>query len=563
MSNSNNPPKVLCLYVCLPDEITCGTLQSILNQTVPVTELLVITEKSYKKDVARRVSEVVNRALVKVSLEEYDYILRVDSYVILPENYLELNLAIEPDIMGYGTTQIIKVKPFLKLMNGRFHPDQDDTYIRDKFAVAGYRVCAPLVKSKSGRPIGATHGLLNYQFMRGESLYRIGYTPLHIIFGLTPTVEDLVRAIGYFKTLFMLKKRFDCSNVRLYNQLQTLKNPRKMLSRIRGKAVSGFAPGWVKGPLILQLDGHTFCNEHCVCCNVPYLCAGKYGFMDLAIARQAIRETAGTVRQIKLFLNGDPLFVHPKDPLGKMRLPTLAKIAKEENPQAITTIFTNGAACENKELLRDKNIDDIHFTISADTAETYKIVHGKDYFDRALTTVQWISKNKLPHQKITIRFVTLNQNYHEIPGWKKRFARFTQVVAPLHCGYEQKSSEKLVGAETETLNLQEWKQEYPSDLPCNCWNNLAISWDGRIIQCCDGPYKANYGKVGETPLMTAWKRKLENKMDNPVCQPCNLKHPFWKHILDTHVKPSYYAESVDYNSFLKQIEGQRAGAKVP
>jgi hypothetical protein len=138
-------PKVLCLYVSLPEEITKETLKSIKTQSFPVSNLILVTERSSKPSLDERISEVINNALSKVDLAKYDYILSVDSNNILPPNFLEANLAVEPDIMRFGSTQIIKVKPFLEIMGGRFNHLQEAIKIRHKFATYGLRASVPVV----------------------------------------------------------------------------------------------------------------------------------------------------------------------------------------------------------------------------------------------------------------------------------------------------------------------------------------------------------------------------------------------------------------------------------
>jgi hypothetical protein len=156
-------PKVLCLYVSLPEEIAKETLESIKTQSLPVSKLVLVNERSSKPSLGERLSEVINNALSKVDIAKYDYILRVDSNNILPLNFLEANLAVEPDIMGFGSPQIIKVKPFLEIMSGRINPLQDNTYIRHKFAMHGLRVAAPVVKADLKRKAVTLHNLDQYK----------------------------------------------------------------------------------------------------------------------------------------------------------------------------------------------------------------------------------------------------------------------------------------------------------------------------------------------------------------------------------------------------------------
>ena len=156
-------PKVLCLCVNLPEGATKETLESINTQSLPVSKLILVTELSSKQSLGYRISEVIDNALSKIDLTTYDYVLRVDSDNVLPPNFLEANLAVEPDIMGFGNPQIIKVKPFLEIMGSKLDYLQDDTYIRHKFAMHGLRTRAPVVTADLKQKTSAIHNLAEYK----------------------------------------------------------------------------------------------------------------------------------------------------------------------------------------------------------------------------------------------------------------------------------------------------------------------------------------------------------------------------------------------------------------
>jgi MoaA/NifB/PqqE/SkfB family radical SAM enzyme len=530
-------PKVLCLYVSLPEEVTKETLLSIRTQTLPVTKLVMVTERSTKPTLPERISEVINHALEKEDLRKYKYVLRVDADSVLPNNFLEANLAMEPDIMGFGNSQIIKVETFLKVMGGRLHPKQDDTYIRHKFAVAGFPSSTPVVKAMSKRTAGTTHDIIGYNTLRGMLMFQSGIMPVHILFNhFYPSKENFWILVGYFKALLTRTEGFDTAIHMRRTHIATTMKPEKMLSRLRRRFKIGFKPAWLQGPQVLQLDTHNFCNEKCKYCNVEFLSNGKHGFMSLDVAQQAVMEVKDVVRHVKLFLNGDALL--------EKRLGEFSAMVKEINPEINVIIFTNGAQFSNRQLLVDKNLDEVHFTFSANTPETYAIVHGKPYFHDALKTIFWFAKNKLPNQKIVIHYVTMEDNVNELVGWNQRFTQFERMVTPLHCTLEQKVSQQLLDGSDKTLKLAAWVDSLDESTPCNCWSNMAISFDGRILQCCDSSYKVNYGRVGKTSLLKAWQRRLENKMKNPACRKCNIKNPDYKRILDEYIEVGYYMEKI-------------------
>jgi hypothetical protein len=517
-------PKVLCLYVSLPEEISVETLDSIKQQSLPVQKIVMVTERSSKAFVADRVCEVVNKALEKISLQEYDYILRVDSDVVLPSNFLEANLKTGLDVMGFGSAQIIRIDPFIKLMNGKLNIVSDDNYIHHKFLAHGLTAGQPVIKAVKKRASGAPYGN-DYFIKMGEIQYCMGVEPLHEVGAMKPNAESIFRLFGYFRALLTRKPLLDTAKYIRYRQLATIRNVTRLSRGVRKRLNVSDVPRWVRGPVVLQLDTHNYCHNNCMYCNVEHLCDGKHGQMSMNIMRQAMTELKDVVSQVKLFLNGDPIL--------EKRLPMLTAMSKEINPKALVIIYTTASIYENRYLLKDKNLDEVHVTFSANTPETYTEVHGKPLFHEALKTVAWLSKNKYPNQKIIMHFVVVGKNFHELPEWKNRFAMFEQFIAPVHDSYNQKASKTLL-KKYGALTLNEHKANWPKNFVCGTCANISVSYDGRILFCCDVPYSMNLGRVGEIKLMDAWRIKLANKMQNKACQQCNLRHPNWKEILDKY-----------------------------
>jgi hypothetical protein len=519
-------PRVLCLYVSLPEEISIETLDSIKQQTLQVQKIVMVTEKSNKTFVAARVCEVVNKELDKINLQEYDFILRVDSDVVLPTNFLEANLKTGLDVMGFGSAQIIRVGPFIKLMNGRLNSVSDDNYIHHKFIANGLTAGQPVIKAIKKRVSGAPYGN-DYFIKMGEIQYRMGIEPLHELGAMKPNAESIFRLFGYFRALLTRKPLLDTAQYIRYRQLATIRNITRLRRGIRKRLNVLDVPRWVRGPVVLQLDTHNYCHMNCIYCNVEHLCNGKHGQMSVDIMRQAMTELKDIVSQVKLFLNGDPIL--------EKRLPMLTAMSKEINPKAIVIIYTTASIYKNRHLLRDKNLDEVHVTFSANTPETYAKVHGRPLFQEALNTVAWLSKNKYPNQKIVMHFVVVGENFHELPEWKKRFAMFEQFIAPVHDSFNQKASKALL-KKHGALTLNEHKANWPKNFVCGTCGNISVSYDGRILLCCDVPYSMSLGRVGEIKLMDAWRIKWANKMRNKACQQCNLRHPNSAEILDKYIR---------------------------
>jgi len=146
-------PKILAVIPTLDDDPT-DTIKSLLRQTVKVSKIIVAVGSSklyrnlisrYSDNVAefvyvkpnfsdplgKRVAVALNRALSKVRLSEYDYLLRVDADTVLPSNFIEENLKVDADYVGKaGYAMLLKMNCFIKFFNGRFFEiGAEDSYI--------------------------------------------------------------------------------------------------------------------------------------------------------------------------------------------------------------------------------------------------------------------------------------------------------------------------------------------------------------------------------------------------------------------------------------------------
>lgn len=181
--------KVLCVIPSLPEDLNPECVKSVLAQTLPVSMIVILSERVHGETLPEKISEALNRGLADLRMENYDYILRVDGDTILPENFLEENLKDNPDLCGKGGyAHIIKVKPFTEFFKGKFHKKNDDTYFNLKFRLLGLKVTDWKVPPKLTRQSGARHGL-RYFWDRGILLYRMGFEPIHF---LADIAQDIV-----------------------------------------------------------------------------------------------------------------------------------------------------------------------------------------------------------------------------------------------------------------------------------------------------------------------------------------------------------------------------------
>jgi MoaA/NifB/PqqE/SkfB family radical SAM enzyme len=271
-------------------------------------------------------------------------------------------------------------------------------------------------------------------------------------------------------------------------------------------------PMWVDCPENIQFDTTGKCNLNCVYCNPQNNCWSPKKDMDFEIVKEVLDYFKGKpLWSVSPFMNGEPL---------------------------LCVLDSNGTAYENRKLLLHPNLKVVRFTISAVTPETYERVHGKPYFEKALATIEWFKENKLSCQELWLHFIENKYNVHEREAWLKRFWDINKTVFPIHSSELQPNSVKSDSGGTKFKVLAGGKIEYYSHktVPCQCWDTMNISLDGKIIQCSDFPDKVNYGRVGEVDLLEAWRERNLNKMDNIYCNSCSLRLPHWQKVMDKYVK---------------------------
>lgn len=297
------------------------------------------------------------------------------------------------------------------------------------------------------------------------------------------------------------------------------------------------SPIWVKYPETIQFDTHNFCDLDCQYCNPQHSFNLPKGEMPISLIEIILEYFSGKrlLFSIAPFMNGEPML--------DARLPQICSMA-DFYCHTQCLIDTNGTIYANKENLVHPNLKLVRFTISAITPETYEKVHGKPFFNRAMATLDWFLHNKLPSQQAWLHFICCKDNEHEVEKWSYHFRGIGQTIFPVHRSPDlQKDSEIAKGSQIKEPyfvdpkgNKRRLHDPKNKLKPCPNFDILAISWDGRILQCCDYPYEYNYGKVGETDILEAWQERNRNKMDNACCNSCSLKFPEWKAILDRWIK---------------------------
>jgi glycosyltransferase involved in cell wall biosynthesis len=233
--------RILALIPTL-NEDPIKTVESILKQSVEVSKIIVIVggkelykklmsnslerteyiyvKPNFRQPLGKRVGAAINTALAKGNFKEYDYILKVDSEITLPRDFVEKNLKEAPDFVGSGGfAMLFKTSAFLKLLGGRY-PEvmADDVYLALYLLYKGctvkrWRRAPDIAIRKKG------HHSYRHHFNAGIEWYRLGYEPVHVLYVLKSILQDAFKGsldiarvlpiLGYFSAALRRIERYE------------------------------------------------------------------------------------------------------------------------------------------------------------------------------------------------------------------------------------------------------------------------------------------------------------------------------------------------------------------
>ena len=217
--------KVLCVVPALGEDLVnnkFAPLIGVLRQRLPVDMIVILPKQSPIPFLPQRMSEILNEGLNHIKLEHFDYIMRCDSDVYLPPNYLEENLKGEPDLVGSSANgMILKVTAFAEAMKGKFMKENDDAYTRAKLASLGFQcVRNPKISRVLIRDSGVKYSILT-QLKISSQLFKLGYEPIHAL-QISLVKAKVFFFIGYLSALFTQQKKWDVANFVFNYQIRRL-----------------------------------------------------------------------------------------------------------------------------------------------------------------------------------------------------------------------------------------------------------------------------------------------------------------------------------------------------
>ena len=277
------------------------------------------------------------------------------------------------------------------------------------------------------------------------------------------------------------------------------------------------------------------CNHFCVFCNNPRM-KRKINTLDKDTFARFITEGQEIgLREVGLYATGEPFLTK-----------NITWYIKKSKEIGLNRVYlTSNGSLATLDKIKDayqSGLDSIKYSINSATQENYKIIHGKDDFEKVKKNVEnvfnWINKNNIKLQLLA-SFTYTKKTVSEIPLYKKIFGKFFEDIKFFPAGSQGGRINNII-EQISTDNMIKNESEIE---PCEMlWNRVHLTCEGFLTACCidyelDLVY-ANF-KDSKEKLNALWnnsimkklrKKHIEKKLDNIVCKNCLMgtKEKYYK-----------------------------------
>lgn len=282
----------------------------------------------------------------------------------------------------------------------------------------------------------------------------------------------------------------------------------------------------------LRLELSNICNHKCLFCPNSKM-KRKRCYMDEKLIYRLLEEGRNLgegrgIESVGLFMNGEPFI--------SKNLSEYIKYAKEIGYKYVF-ITTNGALANADRLksVMDAGLDSIKFSINAGSRDTYKLIHGKDDYNKVMENLkiahQYKVKNKLDI-KILSSFVVTKYTKDEIDIHYNNIKPYIDDIIFFYAesfgGQMQKEIKEL---QVDIDNIKVPKYKIPNKLPCiELFKTICVTAEGYLTLCCSEAF--NYlviEDVNSMSLSEAWhsermknirQKHCKNDIEGMLCYNC-------------------------------------------
>jgi len=249
-----------------------------------------------------------------------------------------------------------------------------------------------------------------------------------------------------------------------------------------------------KYPRSLNIEPTSYCNLKCVMCPRDRT-NKKDGYIEMKLFRKIVDEAQSYgPRSVVLHKDGEPL-LHKE-------IIEMIKYIKYSNRAHNILISSNGLLL-NDELSRElvrSGLDQLHLSIGAVNAESYKKVRGGDLNkleEKILRLIEIKKEENSKTPELITQIIKMPQTVKEVDNFRKKW--------------------KKLGMKVRTQELRHWaggiegsaSKTAPKKHPCHAlWFAPSINWDGKVSACCfDWDEQVVIGDINTHTLSEIWQSK--------------------------------------------------------
>lgn len=263
------------------------------------------------------------------------------------------------------------------------------------------------------------------------------------------------------------------------------------------------------------------CNHKCIFCYNRKM-SRKRQFIKSEFVDRILKEAyALGTREVGFYTTGEPIMCKELD--------QYIRKAKQIGYEYVY-ITTNGVLLTKEVALKlvQNGIDSIKFSINAGNKKSYRIIHGKDDFNKVLQNIRDLYRIKQMHNKklkIFSSFVRTSITYNEAKLLERKIGKYMDEMVCFDV-YNQGGSMYEINKEL-SINTD----ERPMKAPCAMvFNRIHITCEGFLSICCvDFENNLAVSDLNTVSLKEAWEcndfrdireRHMLNDLEGTLCYNC-------------------------------------------
>jgi organic radical activating enzyme len=279
-------------------------------------------------------------------------------------------------------------------------------------------------------------------------------------------------------------------------------------------------------PKMILVELSNGCNHKCVFCMNSYM-KRDIGLIDKVFIERILREAKELGAQaVGFHTTGEPFVCR--------WLEEAVTIASSLGFDYIF-ITTNGAL-PTRDRLRatiDAGLHSMKFSINAGSRESYKIIHGRDDWDKVIENLKFVSEYRKTLNRpfnLAISYVMTDLSNPQAEDFRKEMAPLVDEIFfnayADQMGQLESVTKHIVSTSSETPSTNFRDTKYCLHL----FNRLHVSCEGYLTLCCADFH--NYTAIldiNNMSLADAWhhpafrsarRRHLEENLDGTICGKC-------------------------------------------